>query len=134
MSDPQGRPTTGLLTAVRYLKDNRLLPRGFERAAGGDDVAVAGEAAEDPDFVGGSDRVRYAVDIEGRSGPYRVDVALWFQPIGFRWARTLAEYDATETQRFVAWYDGMAASSALVVARGSSVTGIDRAGSPPSPQ
>jgi hypothetical protein len=29
MSGSNGRPTTGLLTAVRYLKDNRLVPRGF---------------------------------------------------------------------------------------------------------
>src|SRR5207245_5313049 len=28
LGDSQGRVTTGLLTAVRYLKDNRVLPRG----------------------------------------------------------------------------------------------------------
>jgi hypothetical protein len=29
IGDQAGVPTTGLLTAVRFLKDNRLLPRGF---------------------------------------------------------------------------------------------------------
>jgi len=31
MGDATGRPRTGLLNAVRFRKDNRLLPRGFER-------------------------------------------------------------------------------------------------------
>jgi hypothetical protein len=62
MSDPAGTPTTGLLTAVRYLKDNRLLPRGFDKASANADVAVQGGAASDADFTGGGDRVRYSVD------------------------------------------------------------------------
>ena len=45
-ADPRGRagvPTTGLLTATQYLKDNRLLPRGFDKAtaARGDCVSTA---------------------------------------------------------------------------------------------
>ena len=32
LGDPKGVPTTGLLTATQYLKDNRLLPRGFDKA------------------------------------------------------------------------------------------------------
>ena len=31
MVDQAGAVTTGLLTAVRYVKDNRLLPRGFDK-------------------------------------------------------------------------------------------------------
>ena len=34
--------TTGLLTGVRYVKDNRLLPRGFDSATAAWEVAVAG--------------------------------------------------------------------------------------------
>ena len=116
MSDPEGRPTTGLLTAVRYLKDNRLLPEGFDRAAAGEDAAVLGQAALDPDFTGGSDRIRYRVDLAGQNGPFSVEVRLWYQPIAYRWAKNLAEYDAVETRRFVAWYDAMASGSAVVVA------------------
>jgi hypothetical protein len=59
MGDAAGRPTTGLLTAVRYLKDNRLLPRGFDKGSAERDIAVVGEALQDADFVGGSDGVRY---------------------------------------------------------------------------
>jgi hypothetical protein len=117
MADPQGRPTTGLLTAVRFVKDNRILPDGFNRATAAAEVAVQGGAARDPDFAGGGDRVRYSVDLAGRAGPYSMTVALWYQPIAFRWARNLAGYDALEPRRFVTWYNEMASSSAIVVAR-----------------
>ena len=45
LGDPAGRPTTGLLTATAYLKDNRLLPRGFDKATAAADIAVVGAAA-----------------------------------------------------------------------------------------
>ena len=35
MGDTKGDVTTGLLTAVRYLKDNRLLPQGFDKRTPG---------------------------------------------------------------------------------------------------
>ena len=38
LGDRAGAPTTGLLTATQYLKDNRLLPRGFDKA-----TAAAGD-------------------------------------------------------------------------------------------
>ena len=117
MADPQGRPTTGLLTAVRYVKDNRLLPAGFDAAAGGADVAVRGAAERDGNFTGGGDRVRYSVDVSGRAGPFRVDAELWYQPVSYRWARNLAAYDTPETRRIVGWFDEMAPHSAVVVAR-----------------
>ena len=39
-----------------------------------------------------------------------------YQPIGYRWAENLRAYDAPETQRFVRYYQSMAAASALVIA------------------
>ena len=90
MVDPRGRVTTGLLTAVRYAKDNRLLPRGFDKAAAGDDYAVRGEAQDDPDFQGGGDRIVYRPTLPaGAAGPFRIEVELLYQPIAFRWAHNL---------------------------------------------
>ena len=117
MVDENGAVTTGLLTGVRYAKDNRLLPRGFDKTTAEWNIAVYGTAAEDSDFAGGSDRVRYLIDVEGASGPFQVVAQLWYQPIGYRWARNLASYKAFETQRFVRYYDSMAASSGLVLAK-----------------
>jgi hypothetical protein len=121
MVDSAGAITTGLLKAVGYVKDNRLLPRGFDKASAAKDIAVHGGAADDEDFAAGGDRVRYDVDTAGASGPLHIDAALHYQPIGFRWARNLKPYAATETQRFVTYYESMSAASAHVLARTSAV-------------
>jgi hypothetical protein len=119
MGDVDGAVTTGLLRAIAYLKDNRLLPRGFDKATAAADIAVIGEARQDADFTAEIDRVRYLVDTAGRTGPFRVEVELRYQPISFRWAQNLAPYDAMETRRFLSWYDAMAGASSEVLARGS---------------
>ncbi len=116
MVDTQGQVTTGLLQAVRYVKDNRLLPRGFDKASASEDIAVHGRAREDADFTGGTDAVRYIVDVSGQQGPFTVQASLWYQPIGYRWARNLADYAAPETDRFVAFYDSMSDISGIPLA------------------
>ena len=109
--------TTGLLNGVGYVKDNRILPEGFDKATAGEDIAVHGAAFNDADFTGGSDRVHYSVDISGAEGPFAIEAELWYQPIGFRWADNLRPYEAPETRRFVSYYSSMAGSSAIVLAR-----------------
>ncbi len=117
LADPDGAVTTGLLTAVRYVKDNRLLPLGFDKATADEDVAVQGAAADDPDFTGGADRIRYAVDLAGARGPFTVEAELWYQPIAYRWAHNLEQQPAAETDRFVRYYDSLAQASGTVLAR-----------------
>jgi hypothetical protein len=116
MGTPAGAPTTGLLQATQYLKDNRLLPRGFDKATAPAEIGVFGRAAGDADFTGGGDRVRYRVPI-GSTGPVTVTVELRYQPIAYRWAQNLAGYDAPETKRFVGYFESLAASSSTIVAR-----------------
>jgi hypothetical protein len=115
MRDANGDVTTGLLRGTAYIKDNRLLPRGFDKATAPPDIAVRGPAQQDPDFVAESDRVRYVVDTAGRNGPYSVVASLRYQPISYRWAQNLRAYDTNETRRFVRWYDEMASSSSHLV-------------------
>ena len=117
MRDSGGRPTTGLLAAVGYLKDNRLLPRGFQKASADPWVAVIGEAAGDGDFSGSGDRVRYSIDVAGSDGPFQIEAELRYQVIGFRWAENLRPYKAVETTRFVGYYDSMASSSSEVLVK-----------------
>jgi hypothetical protein len=117
MRDPGGAVTTGLLSAVGYLKDNRILPRGFDKATASHDIAVVGDAASDPAFGAGAHRTRYRVDVGRAPGPFRVDVELWYQPIGYRWAHNLQLQPAAETGRFLSYYDSMAGATGEVLAR-----------------
>jgi cytochrome c551/c552 len=115
LGDSKGAPTTGLLQATQYLKDNRLLPRGFNKATASPEIAVYGGAAADADFTASGDRVHYAIDIP-RAGPYRIDVEVRYQTIAYRWAHNLAGYDAAEPGRFLTYYRSMSSSSSTVVA------------------
>ncbi|HET9986742.1 MAG TPA: hypothetical protein VFQ38_24410 [Longimicrobiales bacterium] len=122
LRDPQGRVTTGLLSSVGYIKDNRVLPAGFDKATAQPDIAVVGDAFGDPSFVGGSDRVHYSVPIGAAAGPLRVEARLWYQPIGFRWAHNLEPYDAVEPRRFVAYYEELSETTAVVLAAAEATT------------
>ena len=122
LRDQGGHVTTGLAAAVGYLKDNRLLPSGFQKQTADKDIAVVGDAADDPDFTAAGDSVRYSVQLGDAPGPFHVDAELWYQPIGFRWAHNLAPYQAAETRRFVNYYESMSTHSALILARSSAAS------------
>lgn len=118
IGDAAGHVTTGLLSGVSYLKDNRLLPRGFDKRTAGPDIAVRGEALDDPDFTGAGDRTRYTVPVGAARGPFVVEAELRYQPIGFRWANNLRPYSQhAEPRRFVGYYEAMASASATTLAR-----------------
>ena len=114
MGTPAGTPTTGLLQATQYLKDNRLLPRGFDKRTAAAEIAVVGAAPPTTDFTGDGDRVRYRVPVAAVG---TVEVELRYQPIAYRWAQNLARYEAREPRAFVSYYNAMAVSSSQVVAR-----------------
>ena len=117
LKDQDGHVTTALLSAVGYLKDNRLLPRGFDKATAEQDIAVQGGAATDPAFTGKGHRVRYSVAVAHAAGPFQVEAELWYEPIGFRWANNLKPYDAAEPKRFTGYYDAMGNTAAVLVAK-----------------
>jgi cytochrome c551/c552 len=115
MVGPNNVPTTGLLTAVRFIKDNRLLPKGFNKQAVDQRIAPQGEAMNDANFSSGGDKVRYSIAIGNAQGPFQVEAELWFQPISYRWADNLKSYNAMEPQRFTRYYDGMSSGSAVML-------------------
>lgn len=118
LKNQAGQVTTGLAAAVGYLKDNRLLPHGFQKETANKDISVVGDAAADPNFTDAGNLVRYSIALhDDAQGPFRVEAELWYQPIGFRWAHNLLPYNASETQRFVQYYKSMGSGSAIVLAR-----------------
>jgi hypothetical protein len=114
-------PTTGLLTAVRFIKDNRLLPMGFDKDKVDQEIAPQGEVMKDQDFTGGGDKVRYSVPLNGAQGPFQVEAELWFQPISYRWANNLKPYNGMEPQRFTQYYEAMSPGSGLMLVRATAV-------------
>jgi hypothetical protein len=116
LGNSHGSVTTGLMSANQYLKDNRILPAGFDKQTASPDIAVRGEAAADPAFTAGSSTTQYAIATNGTGGPCHLSVELLYQPVGYRWAHNLASYQAAEPQRFVQYYEQSSAKSALVLA------------------
>ncbi|MBW1818560.1 MAG: hypothetical protein JRJ60_15560 [Deltaproteobacteria bacterium] len=116
MVDPNDRVTTGLLSAIRLVKDNRVLPSGFDKNTAPEDVAARGRAKADSDFRGGSDRIRYSVNLEGAQGPFSIKAELWYQPIAYRWARNLGQRQAPEIEKFTSLYNTHSKDSAVVLA------------------
>ena len=114
---PGDKVTTVLLAATHYLKDNRILPLGFDKATADGDISVKGGAAEDADFEGGSDRVRYAVPVDESAGPFTVRAELWYQPISYRWARNVDDLPSAEAEHFVSYFKAFSTSSGVVLAR-----------------
>ncbi len=107
IGDPHGQVTTTLLRATSYLKDNRLLPTGFDKKGAPDDIAVYGQALEDTDFNAGGDIVRYQVAAASSSGPYLIEVELLYQSIGYRWAEKFRSEENPEGAEFYGYADAL---------------------------
>jgi hypothetical protein len=106
LRDTEGAVTTSVTSAAGYLKDNRLLADGFQKSAPYEDIAVRGEARDDPDFIGGSDRLLLDVPLSGtRRAPYTVTVEVLFQPLGYRWIENLRTADGSEVEAFLDYAD-----------------------------
>jgi hypothetical protein len=121
LGDAAGHVTTALLSATQYLKDNRILPSGFDKAAAPPEIAVHGEAAADPAFTAGSATTRYEIPVSA-PGPLHVTAELVYQPIGFRWAHNFDTIQSPEPQRFSGYYKQAAAKSAHVLAKAEATT------------
>ena len=105
MGNTEGQPTTTLLAGASYLKDNRLLPAGFDKSAAPPDIAVYGAAADDDSFGAARDTTRYTVALDGAQGPFTITAELLYQSIGYRWADNMRQHDAPEPNRFLQYYE-----------------------------
>jgi hypothetical protein len=99
MTDSDGKITWTLLRAAKYLKDNRLLPRGFAKDTASPDIAVYGTAASDNDFVGGSDQIVYQVDLNPEAAPFVVEVELLYTSVSNPFMKDLQKDNHTSPVR-----------------------------------
>jgi hypothetical protein len=104
MGDNEGQVTYTLLRAAQYLKDNRVLPSGAEKATLPPEIGVYGEAARDANFVGGSDLVMYRVEVGGATGPFTVSAELLYEPLSYQFVADLLADETELTERFGGYY------------------------------
>ena len=105
LRDTDNNVTTRLLRAAGYLKDNRLIPAGFEKGAPYEDIAVRGRARDDVNFIDGVDQIQYSMAFESSQRPLTLTVELLYQSIGYRWAENLRGQDGEQIVRFSGYYD-----------------------------
>ncbi|MCA9659542.1 MAG: hypothetical protein KC486_14440, partial [Myxococcales bacterium] len=100
MGDVDAKPVFRLLQGTDYLKDNRLLPKGWNPGhPDAPKVAPVGVDG-DADFTGGGDVTRYRVNAPAAAGPYTIDVELCYQTLGARFAAELFAIDVSEVRAF----------------------------------
>lgn len=112
MGDLDAHLTTQLNAAYRPLKDNRILPAGFQHQHPAyDTVAIWGDALNDPDFTltsqAGTDRVHYKIPLAGRTGLGQLQIRLHYQSLPPRWMRALFSADTLpDVNQFKSIYAG----------------------------
>ncbi|NOQ64853.1 MAG: hypothetical protein GQ582_10110 [Methyloprofundus sp.] len=104
MQDYQENITYTLLRAKSYLKDNRLLPNGFDKQTVPHKIKVQGTANSDDDFIGGSDSLQFAID-NMTADLYTVEAELIYQTLGYAFAQDLFTDQAKEVSRFKQMFD-----------------------------
>jgi PKD repeat protein len=127
MGDTDAQVTYTLLRGAGYLKDNRLLPAGFDKHGVPDDIMVRGAALDDPDFIGGSDLITYRVPVSADAS-YTVDVELIYQPLQYGYLRDLyQDVDQPEVADFKRMYEQAAIKWEVITAASAAVTGSSTA-------
>jgi len=116
MGNTDDNVTVTLLRASQYLKDNRIVPPGFDPATAAEDIRPAGYSLNDPDFGFGHDEITYQLGGLAESR-YQVSVELRHQAISYPYLRDLAELsDDPVISRFLNLYDAVRPGSELIAA------------------
>lgn len=104
MQDPQGKPTYQLLRGSEYIKDNRLLPKGWKpEGPDAHDTEPAG-IGSDADFVGGKDTVRVEIAVPA-TGALKLEVELLYQTLSHRYAHELYAHKTPEVLTFAEYME-----------------------------
>lgn len=115
MQDFEGNVTYTLLKGAAYAKDNRLLPPGFDIENAGEKIAVYGKAANDSNFMAGSDKVEYLINTGGNPGSYTIEVELLYQTISYRFVKDLLiDNDEELVNTFGSLYEKVDKSPVLI--------------------
>jgi hypothetical protein len=135
MGNTEGKVTTVLEKAYVPLKDNRMVPQGFQKQNSNyDTVKVVGRAVEDPDYFSGTgiESIIYALPLARIGTLAKVNVYLHYQTVPEPWVFELftkADEDA-DINRFKEMYfksnrTGIVVASDSAQITGTSIQGIE---------
>lgn len=98
--------TYTLMRGSAYIKDNRLLPYGFNKRSASNDIKVYGHAEQDNNFKAGSDEITYRIKAAKNGGPYTVTARLLYTPVSYAFAKDLRRDEHLPlVKRFRHYYD-----------------------------
>lgn len=107
MADADGQPVYRLLSAAQALKDNRVLPEGWDVTAAAPAVGSISPAGvgDDADYTTshGTDHVGLAIELSG-TGPYTVEASLLYQSYAPRHRAELMATDTPEVRALEAMF------------------------------
>jgi len=105
MGDVNGNATFTLLRAAAHLKDNRILPRGWNpNHPDAKHTNVYGAASQDESFVDGADTITYELRAPAANGPYHIRAAFLYQTLSPRFAAELFSFSTAEVDTFSRYY------------------------------
>ncbi len=104
MGDDQNKLTFTLLRGAKYLKDNRILPKGWVASHPDAPLTKPVGVGGDTNFVGGQDDVSFSVSAPSSGGPYKIEVSLLYQTLSHRFADELFQVQTPEIQAFKAYW------------------------------
>jgi len=106
MGNTENKVTYTLLESAQYLKDNRVLPQGFDKNTVPDDVGVYGLAKTDDSFIQGQDSLRYQIDVsQFNSNYFTIELSLDYQPVAYSFLQDLFTDESVAVARFKAYND-----------------------------
>lgn len=118
MADVNGDLTYLLLRGEGYLKDNRLLPKGWNPSHPSVAQTRPVGTALDTNFTGGADQVTYLVTAPAALGPFTVEAEFLYETLSVRFANELFTYSTREVEAFKSYYQA-ATRTPEVLARAS---------------
>jgi len=108
-----------LLRAASYVKDNRIVPTGFDKNLVPGDVRVAGAALTDGNFNSGNDILTYRIDV-GVASPVSFSAELKYQSLAYGFVKDLfQDRNNPEVAKFEALYKNVRIRSEII----SSISG-----------
>ncbi|MEQ1631648.1 MAG: hypothetical protein ABL997_04705, partial [Planctomycetota bacterium] len=121
--DPDGKPTTSLVSMTKKQKDTRLLPRGYRRDGPHADETMPVGIGSDLDFTAGGDAVGYRIALpEGTRGRLQVVAWLHYQTVPPHWVESLRAETGEHAQRFVRLYDAADKTPETIAVETATVT------------